>query len=227
VDWDGILAAVTTRIAILASGAGTNAQALIRAGDAGELGDARVVALVTDRAAAGALGVAGAAGVDGVFIDPAPFPDRAAYGEALAAELASRGVDLVCLAGFMRILSPGFIAAFEGRVVNIHPALLPAFPGAHAVSDALAWGVKVTGTTVHFADEAVDHGPIIAQVCVPVLDGDDDDRLHERIKAVEHDLYPRAVRLIVDGRIHREGRHVIIAGRAEATPVGSAGVRQR
>ena len=201
---------MSTRLAILASGAGSNAQALLAAASRGDLGDAVVAVVLTDRADAGALAHARAAGVPGVFLDPSPHPDRAAYGEALAAELRRRDVDLVCLAGFMRILSPGFIAAYEGRVLNIHPALLPAFPGAHAVRDALAWGVRVTGTTVHFADEAVDHGPIIAQEAVPVLPGDDEDRLHERIKAVEHRLYPEVVRAVVAGRAAVVGRNVVL-----------------
>jgi phosphoribosylglycinamide formyltransferase-1 len=121
----------------------------------------------------------------------------------------------------MRILSPGFIAAFEGRVLNIHPALLPAFPGAHAVRDALAWGVKVTGTTVHVADEQVDHGPIVAQACVPVLPGDDEETLHERIKAVEHRLYPEAVRLVVSGRVRISGRRVEVGKDSATTRAGA------
>jgi phosphoribosylglycinamide formyltransferase-1 len=221
--WTGTVSsgAVTTRIAILASGAGTNAETLLRAAAAGELGDAAVVVLVADREGCGALAKARAAGVEAVFVDPARFPGRAAYGEALTGALTARGVDLVCLAGFMRILAPGFIAAFESRVLNIHPALLPSFPGAHAVRDALAWGVKVTGTTVHFADEAVDHGPIVAQACVPVLEDDDEETLHDRIKEVEHRLYPEAVRLVVDGRTRQEGRRVAVS-----PPVGSP-VRRR
>ena len=201
---------MTTRIAILASGAGTNARALLSASEKGELGDAEVVALFSDRAGCGALGAAAEAGIEAVVVDPASHPGREAYGEAMAAALRDRGVDLVCLAGFMRILSAGFIAAFEGRVLNIHPALLPAFPGAHAVRDTLAWGVRVTGSTVHFADEDVDHGPILVQECVPVLPGDDEASLHERIKAVEHRLYPEAVRLVVEGRTRIEGRRVLV-----------------
>jgi phosphoribosylglycinamide formyltransferase-1 len=212
---------VTARIAILASGAGTNAGALLDASSRGELGDAQVVVLLADRAGCGALTVAARAGVEALFVDPAPHGDRAAYGEALVAALQARNVDLVCLSGFMRILSPGFIAAFEGRVLNIHPALLPAFPGAHAVRDALAWGVKVTGTTVHFADEHVDHGPIIAQACVPVLPGDDEETLHERIKAVEHRLYPEAVRLVVSGRTRISGRRVEVGERPATTRAGA------
>ena len=207
---------MTTRIAILASGAGTNARALLDASSRGELGDARVVALLADKAGCGALAVADRAGVEALFVDPGPHAGRTAYSDALVAALHERDVDLVCLSGFMRILSPGFIAAFEGRILNIHPALLPAFPGAHAVRDALAWGVKVTGTTVHFADEAVDHGPIVAQESVPVLPGDDEETLHERIKAVEHRLYPEAVRLVVSGHTRVSGRRVEVT-----SPVGA------
>jgi phosphoribosylglycinamide formyltransferase-1 len=205
---------VTTRIAILASGAGTNARALLDASSRGELGDASVVVLLADKAGCGALAEAARAGVEALFVDPGRHAGRAAYSAALVAALQARNVDLVCLSGFMRILSPGFIAAFEGRVLNIHPALLPAFPGAHAVRDALAWGVKVTGTTVHFADEAVDHGPIVAQESVPVLPGDDEETLHERIKAVEHRLYPEAVRLVVAGCTRITGRRVEVTSRA-------------
>jgi phosphoribosylglycinamide formyltransferase-1 len=183
---------------------------LLDASERGELGDAAVVVLVADRVECGALAIAAEAGVGTLVLDPASYPGREAYGEAMAAELRGRGVDLVCMAGFMRILPPGFIAAFEGRVLNIHPALLPAFPGPHPVRDTLAWGVRVSGSTVHFADEAVDHGPILAQECVPVLQDDDEASLHERIKAVEHRLYPAAVRLVVEGRTTIEGRRVLI-----------------
>ena len=204
---------VTARIAILASGTGTNARALLDASAAGVLGDGEVVVVVSDVASSGALVHAAACGVEGLFVDPASSDGREAYGDALAAELQRRAVDLVCLSGFMRILSPGFIRAFQGRVLNIHPALLPAFPGAHAVRDALAWGVKLTGTTVHFADELVDHGPIVAQACVAVETGDDEERLHERIKAVEHRLYPEVVRVVVEGRTRIEGRRVTLSER--------------
>ncbi|GAC1370026.1 MAG: phosphoribosylglycinamide formyltransferase [Actinomycetota bacterium] len=210
---------MTTRIAILASGAGSNARALLDAAADRSLGDAIVAVVVADRPDAGALAHARACAVEALFVDPSPYGgDRSAYGEALATELGRRATDLVCLAGFMRILSAGFIAAFEGRVLNIHPALLPAFPGAHAVRDALAWGVKLTGTTVHFADEAVDHGPIVAQEGVAVLASDDEESLHERIKAVEHRLYPQAVRAVVAGRTRLVGRRVLV----DPSPEGSS-----
>ena len=203
---------MTTALAILASGSGTNARALLDAADQGALGDAAVVVVASDRRECGALEAAAAHGVPGVFVDPVTAPGRQAYSAALQAVLRERRVELVCLAGFMRILSADFIAAYPGRVLNIHPALLPSFPGAHAVADALAWGAKVTGTTVHFADEAVDHGPIVAQEAVAVIEGDDEESLHQRIKVVEHRLYPEAVRLVVEGRTRIVGRRVFIDG---------------
>jgi phosphoribosylglycinamide formyltransferase-1 len=196
------------RIAILASGTGTVAQALLDASARDDLAGGRVVVVVSDRAAAGALERAEQAGVEALFLDPAGHPDREAYDHALSGALVERDVDLVCLAGFMRILTPVFIDAFRNRVLNTHPALLPSFPGAHAVADALAWGVKVTGATVHFADEQVDHGPIVLQEAVPVLPGDDPSSLHQRIKAVEHRLFPEAVRLVVSDRVAVRGRIV-------------------
>lgn len=181
--------------------------------------------VLADVAGCGALGEAAHAGIEGLFVDPASAAGRAAYGELLVQALRGRRVDVVCLAGFMRILSPGFIAAFEPRVLNVHPSLLPAFPGAHPVRDALAWGAKVTGATVHLADEAVDHGPILAQEAVAVLPGDDEERLHARIKVVEHRLYPSVVRCVVEGRVRLQGRVAVVepgplpAGRAR-NPLG-------
>jgi len=188
---------------VLASGTGTNLQAL--------LDDARVGSHVTlvlsDRAGSGALKRAEDRGIKAVHLDPAGYPDRQAYDLALL-DLLHPEADLVCLAGFMRILSPPVVRAFAGRMVNVHPSLLPAFPGAHAVTDALAWGVRVTGVTVHMVDEEVDHGPILLQEAVTVEEGDDQASLHARIQAVEHRLYPRAVGLLVEGRVRVDGRVV-------------------
>lgn len=206
------------RIAILASGTGTVAQALLDASLRDDLAGGRVVVVVSDREGAGALERARAAGIEAVFLDPAAHEGRAAYDRALVEALTVRGVDLVCLAGFMRILTPAFIDPFRDRVLNTHPALLPSFPGAHAVRDALAWGAKVTGATVHFADEQVDHGPIVLQAAVPVLPGDDEAALHERIKQVEHRLFPEAVRLAVSDRLVIRGRTVAIAESLAAVP---------
>lgn len=193
-------------MAVLASGTGSNLQAL--------LDDPRVAPavrlVVSDRGDAKALDRARTAGVEALHHDPAVFAGREAHDEALAFVLRGRGVDMVCLAGYMRILSPVIVRAFWGRMLNIHPSLLPAFPGAHAVRDALAWGVKVTGCTVHLVDEEVDHGPIVAQETVPVLEDDDEASLHARIQDAEHRLYPSAAALLVEGRIRLQGRRVRI-----------------
>lgn len=202
---------MSTPIAVLASGAGTNAQALLEASARGELAGGKVAVVVSDRPEAPVLERARRAGVEALFVDPAPHPDRDSYCNALEKELEEREIGLVCLAGFMRILSPAFVAAFPNRILNTHPALLPSFSGAHPVRDALAWGVKVTGASVHFVDEEVDHGPIVLQEAVGVLPGDDEERLHERIKTVEHRLYPEAVRLVLSGRARIEGRTVAIS----------------
>jgi phosphoribosylglycinamide formyltransferase 1 len=131
--------------------------------------------------------------------------------------VAAARPDVVCLAGFMRILGPAFVRAFPDRIVNTHPSLLPAFRGAHAVRDALAYGVRVTGCTVHLVDEEVDHGPVLFQAAVPVEPGDDEDRLHERIKREEHRLLPVAVRLLAEGRVRVEGRQARLVEPEEAT----------
>lgn len=193
---------------MLASGRGTNLQALLDDPDVGP----RVVLVVSDRADAGALERAAAAGVKGIHVDPAPHGTREEYDLALLELLRDEEIDLVCLAGFMRILTPPIVRAFEGRMLNVHPSLLPAFPGAHAPRDALAWGVKVTGATVHLVDEEVDHGPIVLQEAVPVREDDDESSLHARIQRVEHRLYPRAVRLLLEGRVRPEGRRALVEG---------------
>jgi len=194
------------RVGVLLSGGGTNLQAILDAAGA----EYEVVVVVSDRADAFGLERARRAGVPAVHVDPRAHDGRGAFNEALADVLRERHVELVCLAGFMRILAPNFVKAFENRILNIHPALLPAFPGAHAVGDALEWGAKVTGATVHLVDEEVDHGPILLQRAVPVESGDDEETLHERIKATEHELYPEAIRLFAAGRVKIEGRRATI-----------------
>ncbi|HJR18193.1 MAG TPA: phosphoribosylglycinamide formyltransferase [Actinomycetota bacterium] len=194
------------RVGVLLSGSGTNLQAILD----GAGPEYEVVVAVSDRADAYGLERARSAGVEAVHLDPKAHESRESLNEALADVLREHRVELVCLAGFMRILAPNFIKAFEGRILNIHPALLPAFPGAHAVREALEWGVQVTGCTVHFADEEVDHGPILLQEAVPILPGDDEGRLHERIKTVEHRLYPEAIRLIALGHVRIDGRRVVL-----------------
>jgi phosphoribosylglycinamide formyltransferase-1 len=192
------------RIAVLASGEGTNLQALL---------DDPVVApwvvlAVSDRAGAPALDRARARGVRAEHLDPASYADRAAYDRALVDLLRGDGVDLVALAGFMRIVGPELVGAFGGRMVNVHPALLPAFPGTSAVADALAWGVKVTGVTVHLVDEQVDHGPVVLQEAIEVREDDSWDSLEARVHEVEHRLLPAAVRALADGRVIVDGRRV-------------------
>lgn len=188
------------RLVVLASGSGTNLQALL---DAPHLGG-DVVGVLSDRP--GALALERAASRD-VHAAAVPLDgDRAAWEATLADQVAALRPDLVVLAGFMRVLSAAFVHRWP--VVNIHPSLLPAFPGAHAVEDALAWGVKVTGVTVHFVDELVDHGPIIAQEAVAVHAGDTAGTLHARLQKVEHQLLPDVVRAWCTGRLIRDGRHV-------------------
>jgi phosphoribosylglycinamide formyltransferase-1 len=190
------------RLVVLASGSGTNLQALLDAPDLG--GD--VVAVVSDRQDAGALdrartrGLAAGAVVLG--------GDRQAWEADLANEVAAHDPDLVILAGFMRVLSGKFVQRWP--VINVHPSLLPAFPGAHAIEDAMAWGVKLVGATVHFVDEEVDHGPIIAQDAVTVRAGDTAASLHARVQAIEHRMLPETVRAFCAGRLKIEGRHVRI-----------------
>lgn len=200
-----------SRLAVLVSGSGTNLQALLDAIDADPDFAGEVVVVGSDRPGAGGLERAGAAGIPTVAVAVADHPDRAAWEKALVDALLEHRPDVVVLAGFMRIVTGEFLRHWPDRVVNTHPSLLPAFRGAHAVREALAWGVKVTGCTVHLVDEQVDHGPIIAQEPVDVREDDDEDRLHERIKAVEHRLLPHCVKLICQGRVHVEDRHVHLA----------------
>jgi phosphoribosylglycinamide formyltransferase 1 len=195
---------VDARVAVLASGGGTNLQALL---DDPAVGPS-VALVISDREEAKALDRARSAGVRPVHLDPAAHPSRRAHDAELASLLGAERIDIVCLAGYMRILGPEVVRPYWGRVLNVHPSLLPAFPGAHAVEDALAWGVKLTGCTVHLVDEEVDHGPIVAQEAVPVLDDDDPATLHARIQEAEHRLYPEAVRALGNRRVHVEGRRV-------------------
>ncbi len=197
------------RVGVLASGRGSNLQALL---DAGARADypARVVVVVSDREDARALARARAAGVSSLFVNPKDHGDRAAYDAVLTKTLEHHEVGLVCLAGFMRILSPVFVRAWQGRLMNIHPSLLPAFPGLHAQRQALDHGVRIAGATVHFVDEGVDTGPIVLQAAVPVEATDTEETLAARILIEEHRIYPEAVRLFAEGRLHVTGRQVSI-----------------
>lgn len=196
-------------LGILASGRGSNAQAIMDAIRRGEV-DATVGIIISDNPAAPVLARAAEYGVPARCIERAGFATREAFEKAVADELAAHGVELVVLAGFMRLLSPYFINRFPGRIMNIHPSLLPAFPGLDAQGQALRYGVKVAGCTVHFVDEGMDSGPIILQEAVPVRDDDTPATLAERILAVEHVLYPRAISLYCQGRLVVDGRRVLI-----------------
>lgn len=199
------------RVVVLVSGTGTNLAALLAAHAEPAYG-ARVVGVVSDRPDAGGLEVARAAGVPTVVVAPVDFPDRPEWDRGLAQAVAVFDPALVVTAGFMRILGSAFLGRFADRVVNTHPALLPAFPGAHAVRDALAHGAKVTGCTVHVVDAGVDSGPIIAQRAVEVRDDDDEASLHERIKTVERELVVDVVGRIARGGLAVEGRRVRLLG---------------
>lgn len=199
----------TKRIGVLVSGRGSNLLALLGAATAGELGG-EVAVVISNVETAPALGHARKAGLPALF--------RAHLGktrEAFDAELTSllqeHGVDLVCLAGFMRRLSPGFVRAFPSRVVNVHPSLLPAFPGLDAQRQAFEYGVKVSGATVHLVDEGLDTGPVVLQEAVPVLASDSPDSLAARILEAEHRIYPRAVRILLDGRYRLDGRRIVVS----------------
>lgn len=200
------------RLAVLASGEGTNLQALLDDPVVGRW----VVLVVSDREGARALDRARDRGVTAVFLDPAASPDRASFDRALVDLLVEASITHVALAGFMRIVGSDFVKMFDERMLNVHPALLPAFPGTSSVADALAWGVKLTGVTVHFVDEEVDHGPIVSQEAVPVFPDDDWGSLEERVHEVEHRLFPVAVRALVEGRLKVEGRVVRVLEEASA-----------
>ena len=219
-----VRSATSGRVVVLVSGSGTLLQALLDAAAAAP--GWSVAGVVSDRADAGGLARARAAGVATATVEPRDFPDRAAWDDAVGRAVEVFSPDLVVLAGFMRILGPPFLSRFGGRTVNTHPALLPAFPGAHGVRDALAYGVRVTGCTVIVVDAGVDAGPVVAQRAVEVLDGDDEERLHERIKVVERALLVEVVDRMVRGGWRVEGRRVHLGEPAAGAP-GEAGVAAR
>lgn len=194
-------------IGVLASGRGSNLEALIAEVHAGPT-RAKIAVVISDKKDARALEKARENGIEAIHVDPDHFPSREAFDRRLMDILQERAVGLVCLAGFLRILSPMFVRAFHGKIMNIHPALLPAFPGLNAQRQALEHGVKVAGCTVHFVDEGIDTGPIILQTPVPVLDEDTVESLSQRILLEEHKLYPQAVRLFVEGKLTITGNRV-------------------
>lgn len=198
------------KIGVLISGSGTNLQALIDHSERGEL-DAEVVCVISNKADAFGLERARKHGIAALHLDHRSFSGREEYDTALVKILQESGVELVVLAGFMRIVTPVLLDAFKNRVMNIHPALLPAFPGLDAQKQAVDYGVKVSGCTVHFVDAGTDTGPIILQAVVPVSDRDTAGTLSERIHYEEHKLYPAAIQLFAEGRLKVEGRRVLIS----------------
>ena len=208
-------AAKKVRVGVLASGRGSNLQAIIDTIEAGRL-DARIVLVLSNKKDAVALERARKHGLTDVFLDPKPFasqPDsREAYDRAVLDVLRKHDVELVLLAGYMKIVTPVLVKAYENRMMNIHPSLLPAFPGLDAQKQALDHGVKLSGCTVHFVTEGVDEGPIIIQAAVPVLEGDTPEALAARILIEEHKIYPKAVQLYAEGQLNVSGRVVHISG---------------
>lgn len=197
------------KLGVLCSGRGTDLQSIMDAINNGEVA-ADIAVVLTDKPDAFALERAASAGIKAVCVNRKQFDGRGSFEQALVSELQAAGVTLVVLAGFMRILTPYFVRQYAGRIMNIHPALLPSFPGAHAHQDVLAYGVKISGCTVHFVDEGTDSGPIILQAAVPVLDGDTEEALGARVLEQEHIIYPRAIQLYCEGKLEIHGRHVRI-----------------
>ena len=197
-------------LGILCSGRGSNMQSIMAAIESGQI-KAEIGIVLTDKPEARALQVASEAGIKSVCVNRKACSTQQEFEEKLVAELKAANVTLVVLAGFMRILSPYFVEAYRHRILNIHPSLQPSFGGAHAHRDVLAYGTKVSGCTIHFVDEGMDHGPIILQDTVPVLDDDTEDTLAARVLTKEHILYPKAIELFVDGRLELiDDRHVRI-----------------
>ncbi len=196
-------------LGVLVSGRGSNLQAIIDAIERGDL-EAKIALVISDKKEAFALERARKHGIEALFMDPKAYGSREDHEKAIGDELEKRGVELICLAGYMRILSPYFVQRFRWRIINIHPALLPSFPGLHGQKQALDYGVKISGCTVHFVDEETDHGPIIIQAAVPVLEEDTEETLAARILEYEHKIYPRAIQLYAQGRLEIQGRRVKI-----------------
>lgn len=202
------------KIGVLASGRGSNFQSIIDAIDGGRL-RASIEILITDNPSAFAIERAKKHNIKYLFIDPGAFSTKDEFFEKIGDELKARGIDLVVLAGFMRIVRKPLIDAYRNKIMNIHPAILPSFPGLHGQRQALQYGAKISGCTVHFVDEGMDTGPIIIQAAVPVFPDDTEDSLSERILKFEHKIYPEAIRLFSEERLEIEGRTVKIKGHPE------------
>ncbi|MBT3923758.1 MAG: phosphoribosylglycinamide formyltransferase [Nitrospina sp.] len=195
-------------LAVLVSGRGSNLQAIIDNIEKKRL-PVEIGLVISDVKDAFALERAHKHGIEGLFLDPKTFPDRKSYEQALVKQIRLKSVSLICLAGFMRILGKHFIESFSGQIINIHPSLLPAFPGLNVQKRALEHGARFSGCTVHYVNEEVDGGPIILQAVVPILDDDDESSLTERILEQEHVIYPEAIRLIAEGKLTLSGRRVL------------------
>jgi phosphoribosylglycinamide formyltransferase 1 len=206
---------MTKRIGVLLSGRGSNFVALADSIGAGRIGDAEIALVVSNRENAPGLALAQQRGLPTKVV-PSKGIEREAYDRTVVAALNEARVDLICLAGFMRLLSPYFVSAFRGRILNIHPSLLPAFPGLEAQKQALEYGVKFSGCTVHFVDEDLDAGSILAQAIVPIEPGDTPETLSARILVQEHRIYSEAVQLVLSGAYRVEGRRVLPAAAADA-----------
>jgi len=203
------------RIGVLLSGRGSNFEALAESVSAGRIPNTEIAVVISNQPDATGLRKAEARGIPAQMI-PSKGLQREAYDRQVAAILQEYKVDLICLAGYMRLLSPYFVAAFPRKILNIHPSLLPSFPGLEAQKQALEHGVKFAGCTVHFVDENLDAGPIILQAVVPVLDGDDEHALSERILKEEHRIYSEAAKIVLEGKYRIEGRRVILEARQRA-----------
>jgi phosphoribosylglycinamide formyltransferase-1 len=195
------------RVAVFASGSGSNFQAIVDAAKRGDI-DAEIALLVCDKPQAKVVERARRAGVEVYAFRPQDYASREAYERDILRELDKRNIDLVVLAGYMRLVSDTLLKPYYGKIINIHPALLPSFPGMHGVRDAFQYGVKITGVTVHFVDSGVDTGPIIAQRAVEIREDDTEETLEERIHAAEHALYPQVIQWFREGRVKLEGRKV-------------------
>lgn len=198
------------KIAVLVSGSGTNLQTLIEQLHQDETSGIKIAVVISDRRKAYALTRAKLAGIPTDVVRTQDFANRLDFDAEISRIIEHYAVELIVLAGFMKLFQPPFVQKYRNQILNVHPTLLPAFPGAHPVADTLAYGVKIAGVTVHFVDEDVDSGPIIAQAAVPVLDTDDEESLHNRIQVEEHKLYPEVIKWFAQGKLKIEGRKVIV-----------------
>ena len=196
------------KLAALVSGRGSNLQAIIDSIERKELSDVCLSIVISDTKDALALKRAEKHRIETIFIDPATYPNKKAYDKALIDKLKETSIDLICLAGYMRILGEEFIQTFSGKIINIHPSLLPAFPGLKAQKQAVDYGVKFSGCTVHFVDVGVDSGPIILQTAIPVYDNEGEESLSKRILEQEHYLYPKAIKMVKENKLNVNGRTV-------------------